>query len=123
MTKHQSNIGVEMFALAEKLFPICRSITGNGVRESLTILQKHIPLEIKEVASGTPVFDWTIPKEWNIKDAWVKNEQGEKVIDFQNNNLHLLNYSIPIHRKIDLKTLKKHLFTLPDQPDLSLIHI
>ena len=103
MTKHQSNIGVEMFALAEKLFPICRSITGNGVRESLTILQKHIPLEIKEVASGTPVFDWTIPKEWNIKDAWVKNEQGEKVIDFQNNNLHLLNYSIPIHRKIDLK--------------------
>lgn len=118
MTKHQSNIGVKMFSLAEKLFPICRSITGNGVRESLAILQKHIPIEIKEVPTGTAVFDWTIPKEWNIKDAWVKNEQGEKIIDFKNNNLHLLNYSIPIHQKMDLETLKEHLFTLPEQPNL-----
>jgi len=107
-----------MIALAEELFPICRSITGNGVRESLRILQKHIPLTIKEVPTGTAVFDWTIPKEWNIKDAWVKNEQGEKIIDFKNSNLHILNYSIPIHEKMSLGNLKKHLFTLPEQPEL-----
>ncbi|MEM6965357.1 MAG: DUF4910 domain-containing protein [Bacteroidota bacterium] len=111
-------IGERIHALAEQLYPICRSITGNGVRETLRLLQEEIPLQIFEVPSGTQVFDWTVPEEWNIRDAWVKNEQGEKIIDFKKHNLHLLNYSIPIHQKVTLKELKKHLYTLPQQPDL-----
>ena len=111
-------VGNRIYDLAKKLFPICRSITGNGVRETLAILQKQIPINIFEVPTNTPVFDWTVPKEWNIRDAWVKNERGEKIIDFQNHNLHVLNYSIPVHKKIKLEELKKHLFTLPKQPDL-----
>jgi aminopeptidase-like protein len=110
-------IGLEIHQLISKLYPICRSITGNGVRETLHILQQFIPLELHEVPSGTPVFDWTVPKEWNIKDAYVINPQGEKVIDFQKSNLHILNYSIPIHRQMPLSELKEHLFSLPDRPD------
>lgn len=113
-----SSIGDDMYALAERLYPICRSITGDGVRQSLKILQEFIPLHIYEVATGTAVLDWTIPKEWNIKAAWVKNDRGEKIIDFQQHNLHILNYSVPIHQKVDLATLQQHLYTLPDQPDL-----
>jgi aminopeptidase-like protein len=109
--------GREIYALIEELFPICRSITGNGLRETLKIIQKRIPLEIHEVPSGTEVFDWTVPKEWNIRDAYVKNSKGEKVIDFQKSNLHVLNYSIPVKKVISLKELKEHLFTLPDHPD------
>ncbi len=111
-------IGERLFALCERLFPICRSITGDGVRETLSILKEHINLEIKEVASGTSVFDWVVPKEWNIRDAWIKDEQGNKIVDFKNNNLHILNFSSPVHGKIDLATLKDHLYTLPDQPAL-----
>jgi len=107
-----------IYSLAEKLYPICRSITGNGVRETLQIIQEHIPLEIHEVPTGTPVLDWTIPKEWNIREAWIKDPDGQKIIDFADHNLHVLNYSAPIHRKVDLAELKKHLFSLPDQPDL-----
>ncbi|WP_044235725.1 DUF4910 domain-containing protein [Haliscomenobacter hydrossis] len=107
-----------MYRLAEKLFPICRSITGDGVRESLSIIQEYIPLEIHEVPSGTAVFDWTVPPEWNIRDAWVKGPDGKKIIDFKANNLHILQYSTPIHQILELEDLKKHLFTLPDQPDL-----
>lgn len=110
--------GQQIFDLASHLFPICRSITGQGVRQSLQILQKHIPVEIREVPSGTPVFDWTVPDEWNIRDAWVKDSEGNKIIDFQQNNLHVLNYSVPVHEHIELKKLKEHLFSLPDQPDL-----
>jgi aminopeptidase-like protein len=109
--------GSEMYNLISELYPICRSITGNGVRETLKILQRHIPLDIREVPTGTPVFDWTVPKEWNVRDAYVKNAQGEKVIDFKKSNLHLLNYSIPIHEKMPLAQLKEHLFTLSDRPD------
>jgi len=113
-----SSIGERMYALAERLFPICRSITGDGVRQTLHIVQEYIPIQIHEVPSGTQVFDWTVPKEWNIRDAWVKAPDGQKIIDFKVHNLHLLNYSVPIHQELPLEELKKHLFTLPDKPDL-----
>lgn len=110
-------VGEEMYSLIEELFPICRSITGDGLRETLRILQKHIPLEIHEIPSGTQVFDWTIPKEWNIRDAYVKNSKGERVVDFRKSNLHVLNYSIPVHKTVSLAELKEHLYTLPEYPD------
>lgn len=110
-------IGKEMYNLMKRLYPICRSITGNGVRETLNIIKEYIPVKMYEVPSGTRVFDWTVPKEWNIKDAYIKNSKGEKIVDFKNSNLHVLNYSIPVHKKKPLKELKKHLFTLPDYPD------
>jgi len=113
-TTHQ--IGLNIYELISELYPICRSITGNGVRKSLNILKKYIPLEIHEIPSGTKVFDWEIPKEWNVRDAYVKNQYGQKVIDFQKSNLHLVNYSIPIHQTMSLADLSKHLFTLPDHP-------
>ena len=98
-------IGKNMHDLMVELFPICRSITGNGVRDSLQILQNHIQLDISEIPSGTEVFDWTIPREWNIRDAFIKNSKGEKIVDFQKSNLHVLNYSIPIHAKLSLQEL------------------
>lgn len=110
-------IGIQMYQLIEELYPICRSITGDGVRKSLHILQQHIPLEIHEVPTGTEVFDWTVPKEWNVSDAYVKNSSGEKVIDFHLSNLHLLNYSTPVRQTMPLSELKGHLFTLPEHPD------
>ena len=107
-----------MIDLIEALFPICRSITGNGVRQTLAFVQDIIPLEIVEVPSGTSVFDWQVPKEWNVKDAYIKNERGDRVVDFRLNNLHVLNYSMPINRVMSLNELRPHLFSLPDQPDL-----
>ena len=95
-------LGSEMYDLITDLYPICRSITGDGFRESLRLLQRHIPLEMHEVLSGTPVFDWTVPKEWNIRDAYVKNASGEKVIDFQKSNLHVVSYSVPINIKMPI---------------------
>jgi len=112
-----SDIGQQIYELIKELFPICRSITGEGVRETLRIIQRHIPLEIKEVPTGTKVFDWTVPKEWNIRDAYVKNHRGKKIIDFQKSNLHVLNYSIPVNKVVSLDELREHLFTLPDHPD------
>jgi aminopeptidase-like protein len=106
-----------MYRFITELYPICRSITGNGLRETLHRIQTHIPLTLYEVPSGTQVFDWTVPREWNIRDAYVKNSQGDRVIDFQKSNLHVLNYSIPVHKKFSLEQLKPHLFTLPDHPD------
>ncbi|MEH2285564.1 MAG: DUF4910 domain-containing protein [Nostoc sp.] len=111
------DISLELYQLISDLYPICRSITGNGFRETLKILQQHIPLSVHEVPTGTEVFDWTVPKEWNIKDAYIKNSQGKKVVDFANSNLHVVNYSIPVHQKLSLQELKSHLFTLPDYPD------
>ena len=93
--------------LSKKLFPIFRSITGNGVRESLKIIQKQIPIKINEISSGEKVFDWEIPKEWNIDDAFIKNAKGEKIVDFQKSNLHVVNYSVPINGKYTLDELKK----------------
>lgn len=107
-----------MFKLMQELYPICRSITGNGVRQTLNILKKHIPLQISEIKSGTKAFDWTVPQEWNIRDAYIKNSRNEKIIDFQTSNLHLLNYSAPVHKKMSLAELKPHLYTLPEQPEV-----
>ena len=115
--QHCEEQGKEIYNLIEKLFPICRSITGDGVRETLKIIKEHIPIDIIEVPSGTKVFDWTVPKEWNIDYAYIKNAKGEKIIDFQKSNIHVLNYSIPINKKIHLRELKDHLHTLPDYPD------
>ena len=109
--------GQDMINLMTDLYPICRSITGDGVRETLTIIKQHIPIEIVEVSSGTKTFDWTVPREWNIKDAYIKNAKGEKIVDFKDNNLHILNYSIPIHKKIKLDELKKHLYSIPEKPE------
>ena len=112
----ESDIGKRMHDLIRELYPICRSITGNGVRETLNIISKHIPCKSVEVPTGTKVFDWTVPKEWNISDAYIKNSKGEKIVDFKNSNLHVLGYSIPVQRTISLKELKKHLFTIPENP-------
>lgn len=110
-------LGGEMHALMGRLYPICRSITGNGFRETLRILQEFIPLCIAEVPTGEQAFDWTIPKEWNISDAYIKNLRGEKVVDFRRLNLHVLNYSTPIRARLPLSELKKHLFSIPEHPD------
>lgn len=110
--------GQAMHQLIAGLYPVCRSITGDGVRQTLAKVGERIALEIHEVPSGTQVFDWTVPREWNIRDAWIKDSHGAKVVDFQRLNLHVLNYSVPVHRKVSLEELKQHLFTLPDQPDL-----
>ncbi len=110
--------GDNLYKLISKLYPICRSITGNGVRETLNIISGFIPLNIQEVSSGTKVFDWTIPKEWNIRDAYIEDSKGRKIIDFKKLNLHVLNYSIPVDKHISLDELKQHLYTIPEHPDL-----
>ena len=103
--------------LIKELYPICRSITGEGVRETLRIIQKRVPLEIQEVPSGTKVFDWTVPLEWNVSDAYVMNRAGKRVIDFQSHNLHLMSYSVPVRKKMSLEELRPHLFSLPAHPE------
>ncbi len=108
-----------LFDLAAALYPICRSITGDGVRRSLALIgQITPPMTLHEVPTGTPVLDWTVPNEWNIRDAYVKNARGERVIDFQRHNLHVLNYSAPVRSRMSLDALRAHLFTLPEQPEL-----
>src|SRR5262249_8690106 len=92
-------------------------ITGDGLRQTLSIIQSNIPLEIHEVPTGTPVFDWNVPKEWNVRDAYVKNSRGERIIDFRQSNLHVVNYSVPVRAKMRLKELKNHLHSLPEHPD------
>lgn len=109
--------GEEMIRWVEALFPICRSITGNGVRETLRRIQTWIPIRTHEVPSGTKVFDWTVPLEWNIRDAFVKDATGRRIIDFHRSNLHVVNYSVPVHQKMTFVELRKHLHTLPDRPD------
>jgi aminopeptidase-like protein len=113
-----NDIGEEMFALAAKIYPICRSITGNGVRDTLRELGAHVGLEVHEVPTGTKVFDWTIPREWNIRDAYIKDASGKKIIDFARSNLHVVGYSVPVRKRVSLAELKKHVYTLPSKPDL-----
>jgi aminopeptidase-like protein len=113
-----AGIGEDIYSLAAEIYPICRSITGNGVRQTLAHLSRHLDLKIHEVPTGTRVFDWTIPREWNIRDAYIKSAAGERILDFKASNLHVLSYSSPIHKKLSLRELKEHVFTLPDQPDL-----
>jgi aminopeptidase-like protein len=110
--------GEQMYRFIAEAYPICRSITGDGVRRTLAMIRERIPLEVHEVPSGTPVFDWTVPKEWNLRDAWIKDPAGRKVVDFEDCNLHVLSYSVPVHAKLPLEELRRHLFTLPDKPDL-----
>jgi aminopeptidase-like protein len=111
-------LGTEMHELISGLFPIHRSITGAGLRETLTRVQQEIPLVIHEVPTGTKVFDWTVPEEWKIRDAWVKNASGTRVIDLRQSNLHVVGYSVPVHCTLSLAELRSHLHSLPDQPDL-----
>jgi aminopeptidase-like protein len=117
LDKDTSGMGEEMYRFITDLFPICRSITGQGVRETLSLLQKHVPLDIHEIPSGTRVFDWIIPKEWNIRQAWIKDPTGGKIIDFQDSNLHVLNYSTPVHARLSLTDLREHLYSVPEHPE------
>lgn len=110
-------VGERIYHLIAELYPICRSITGNGVRQTLRALQERIPLVVHEVPSGTRVFDWTVPNEWNIFDAYIKNPDGEKIVDFKESNLHVMSYSVPVRKRLPLAALKEHLFTLPEHPD------
>jgi aminopeptidase-like protein len=115
--KSMPEIGQALHQFARELYPICRSITGDGTRQTLAKIQSRIPLQTFEVPTGTPVFDWNVPKEWNIRDAYVKAPGGNRVLDFQKCNLHVLNYSTPVHATMPLSELKQHLFAIPDHPD------
>jgi len=109
--------GQAMWRLAERLFPIFRAVTGDGVRQTLEVLAELLPLDIHEVPSGTQAFDWTIPEEWNVRDAFIADATGTRVVDFQERNLHLVGGSVPVHRRMPWAELKQHLYTLPDRPD------
>lgn len=112
------NNGQTMYDLAKRMFPICRSITGNGFRESLNIIREIVPeIEVHEVASGTQVFDWTVPNEWNCIGGGIYTLRGEKVVDFEDTNLHILGYSTPIDKIISREELLEHVYTQPEQPD------
>ncbi len=115
--QEKDDIGQEMRDFIGQMYPICRSITGNGLRETLSLIGRHIPLEIHEVPTGTTVFDWTVPKEWNIRDAYVKDSAGNRIIDFRTSNLHVVSYSTPVRATMTLTELKGHLFTVPEKPD------
>jgi aminopeptidase-like protein len=112
----EAETGREMYALIKDLYPICRSITGDGLRNTLKILGRHVPVEIHEVPTGTKAFDWVVPREWNIRDAYINNSSGEKIVDFHDLNLHVLNYSKPIHETVSLQELKGHLYSLSEHP-------
>ncbi|WP_313664626.1 DUF4910 domain-containing protein [Shinella sp.] len=113
-----ADIGGEIHALVSRLFPICRSITGEGVRRTLAILSEHVDVAIREVPSGTNVFDWTVPQEWNVRGASIRTASGKTVVDIADSNLHLVGYSEPVARRMPLSDLRAHIHTLPDQPDL-----
>lgn len=108
--------GEAMHELVRRLYPLCRSITGDGVRRTLEIVAEHLPLEVHEVPTGTQVLDWTVPQEWNIRDAYVADASGKRVIDFQESNLHVVGYSVPVSETLSLDELRKHLHTLPETP-------
>ena len=111
-------VGQRMYALAEELYPICRSITGEGIRRSLNRLIQEVPsINLFQVPTGTQVFDWVVPKEWNIVDAYVEDSKGNKIIDFKVNNLHIVGYSTPIDTIVPLSELDKHIYSLPEHPD------
>ncbi len=113
-----ATIGQQLHQFAAELYPICRSITGNGLRATLTKIGEKIPLQLSEVPTGSQVFDWTIPREWNIRDAYIKDSTGARIVDFNRHNLHVVNYSVPVHARLSLEELKPHLISLPGQPDL-----
>lgn len=116
--REEDSIEQQMYGLVTEMYPLCRSLTGDGVRNTLSILRSYLPqLEVKSIPSGTPVYDWTVPPEWNITEAYIEDEAGERVVDFKKNNLHVVGYSCPMDETLELEDLKKILHTLPDQPD------
>ncbi len=115
--KDLARIGNDLHSFAAEIYPICRSITGDGIRKTLKRVLQRIPLKLTEVATGTQVFDWKVPKEWNIRDAYIKDTGGHRIVDFQQHNLHVVNYSTPVHATISLYDLLPHLYSLPDHPD------
>jgi len=113
-----TSVGADAYALATELFPICRSLTGPGVRETLRILQRELPdLTLHEVPSGTRCFDWTVPPEWSIREAYIADEDGRRVVDFANHTLHVVGYSTPVDAVMGLDELRPHLHSLPELPD------
>ena len=110
-------VGEELYKLVAELYPICRSITGDGVRRTLEVVDREVGLVVHEVPTGTQVLDWTVPREWNVRDAWVADPSGRRVIDFRASNLHLVSYSVPVRATMPLAELKRHLHTLPEHPD------
>ena len=117
------NPGQQIWDLANSIFPYCRSITGDGVRDTLQKISKYIAkdglqLNICEVPSGTQAFDWTVPREWRIRDAYIADDTGTRIVDMKANNLHVMGYSSPVDQRVPLDELKKHIFTQPDQPSV-----
>lgn len=117
MAEAMERLGAEMHALIARLYPICRSITGDGLRQTLGILGEIAPLQMVEIPSGTQVLDWTVPLEWNAREAWVADSRGVRVIDFRRSSLHLVSYSVPVRARMTLEKLRPHLHALPDRPD------
>jgi aminopeptidase-like protein len=113
-----ADIGARIYDFAAQIYPICRSITGDGVRETLRHVGDQVVLQTHEVPTGTRAFDWTVPREWSIRDAFIKNSAGDRVVDFHTCNLHIVSYSAPVHGYFSLTDLKRHIFTLPDRPEL-----
>ena len=113
---NSADAGAAMYRLITELYPICRSITGDGFRQTLELINLHVPLTVQEVPSGMKVFDWTVPNEWNIKDAYIKNRSGKRLVDLRNSTLHVVSYSTPIHALMRLSELRPHLHSLPDRP-------
>ena len=114
---NQQSSGTGLYSYIERLYPLCRSITGDGVRETLRILSEIVPIEVHEVPTGTPVLDWTVPNEWTIRDAWIKDHRGQRIVDFRECNLHVVSYSTPVQKRISRSELDQHLHSLPDHPD------
>lgn len=109
--------GQKIHQLIAEMYPFFRSITGDGVRSTLEVVQKHVPLEVHEVPTGTKVFDWEVPREWNIREAYIKDSKGNTIVDVKDSNLHVLSYSVPVNLRLDLEQLKPHLHYLPEYPD------
>jgi aminopeptidase-like protein len=115
--KHATQIGGDLHRFATELYPICRSITGDGIRQTLAAIGQNIPLDLREIPSGTAVFDWTVPREWNIRDAWIKGPDGQSVVEFRKCNLHVMNYSTPVHATVSLEELQPNLYSIPEHPE------
>lgn len=111
------SVGDRLYAFITELYPLCRSMTGDGVRATLRHIAEHIPLSIEEVPTGTPVLDWVVPNEWNIRDAWIADASGERIVDFRRSNLHVMGYSSAVRATMTLEELKPHLISLPERPD------